>query len=87
MLREPTAIGDVLALGVLCSGVAYLVYYRLMRDIGPTRSFTVTFLIPLFGMLWAWLFLHEEITATMLIGCAFVIGGALAVLRGAGAAK
>ena len=87
VLGDPLLMLDVLALGLLCSGVAYLLYYRLMRDLGPTRSFTVTFLIPLFGMLWAWLFLHEEITATMLVGCAFVIAGTLAVLRAPGGAK
>jgi drug/metabolite transporter (DMT)-like permease len=79
---DPVLLVDVVALGLLCSGIAYLLYYRLMRDVGPTRSLTVTFLIPLFAMIWAWLFLREEITPTMLVGCAFVIGGTLAVLRG-----
>jgi len=84
---DPLLLLDVIALGLLCSGIAYLLYYRLIRDVGPTRSLTVTFLIPLFAMLWAWLFLHEEITATMLVGCAFVIGGTVAVLRGCSGAR
>ena len=39
-----------LMLALLCSGVAYLLYYRLIRDIGPTRAMMVTFLMPPFGM-------------------------------------
>ncbi len=78
---NPAVLGNVLALGLACSGVAYLLYYRLMRDVGPTRTLTVTFLIPLFGMLWSALFLSETITAPMIGGCALIIGGTLFVLR------
>ncbi|MEP6657006.1 MAG: DMT family transporter [Betaproteobacteria bacterium] len=79
--RDPAVLGNVLALGLVCSGAAYLLYYRLMRDVGPTRTLTVTFLIPLFGMLWSALFLSETITAPMVGGCALIIGGTLFVLR------
>jgi drug/metabolite transporter (DMT)-like permease len=65
----------------MCSAIAYLLYYRLVQDVGPVRTLTVTYLIPLFGMLWASLFLHERITWPMLAGCALIIGGTLAVLR------
>jgi len=74
-------VGNVLALALLCSAVAYLLYYRLIVDIGPTRAMTVTFLMPLFGMMWGALFLGEAITAPMLAGCALIIGGSVLVLK------
>lgn len=61
------------ALALLCSAVAYFIYFRLMADIGPTRALTVTFLVPLFAGAWGSLFLDEEITLTMLLGCAMVV--------------
>jgi drug/metabolite transporter (DMT)-like permease len=87
LLRQPVIVLDLLALAVVCSALAYLLYYRLMRDVGPTRTFTVTFLIPLFGMLWGSLFLQETITLSMLAGCGLVIAGTVAVLRPAGARR
>jgi len=74
-------VANVLALALLCSAVAYLLYYRLIVDIGPTRALTVTFLMPLFGMLWGALFLGESITAPMLAGCALIVGGSVLVLK------
>lgn len=74
-------VGNLLALALLCSAVAYLLYFRLLADLGPTRALTVTFLIPVFGMLWGALFLGEAITPAMLAGCALVIGGTTRVLR------
>lgn len=65
----------VLALGVVCSGVAYLLYFRLIGDIGAAPALTVTFLIPLFGVLWGWLFLGEAIGWHTLAGAAVVIVG------------
>ena len=68
-------------LGVLCTGVAYLLYFRLIADVGPTRALTVTFLIPVFGMLWGALFLGEAITPTMAAGCALVLIGTALIVR------
>lgn len=69
----------VLALGVLCSGVAYLIYFRLVADVGAASALTVTFLVPVFATLWgAWL-LHEPITwATVSGGALVLVGTALA---------
>ena len=74
-------IGNVLALALLCSAIAYLLYYRLIVDVGPTRAMTVTLLMPAFGMLWGALLLDEVITLAMLAGCALIVGGTAAVLR------
>ncbi|HJW54394.1 MAG TPA: EamA family transporter [Burkholderiaceae bacterium] len=59
-------------LALACSAVAYFIYFRLIADIGPTKALTVTFLIPLFALCWAALFLHEAINLNTLIGCALV---------------
>jgi drug/metabolite transporter (DMT)-like permease len=72
---------SVVALGVLCTAIAYLLYFRLIADVGPTRALTVTFLIPLFGMLWGALFLGEAITPLMAAGCALVLVGTALILR------
>lgn len=77
----PAVVANLAALALVCSGIAYLLYYRLIRDIGPTRAMTVTFLMPALGMLWGVLFLGETVNATMLAGAALVIGGTVAVLR------
>src|SRR4029079_12257824 len=54
---------------------AYLLYFRLIADVGPARALTVTFLIPLFGVLWGVLFLGEPVAIGMLSGCALILAG------------
>ena len=71
----PLTWAYVLALGVLCTAVAYTLYFRLLVKVGPAYAASVTFLIPVFGMLWGRMFLHEAITATMLLGCAIILAG------------
>jgi drug/metabolite transporter (DMT)-like permease len=73
----PTAgiVAVVLALGIICSGVAYLLYFRLIDDIGAAPALTVTFLIPLFGTVFGWLFLDEAIGLHTLAGGGVVIAG------------
>ncbi len=80
-LPTPAEWTAVVLLGVLCTGIAYLLYFRLIADVGPTRALTVTFLIPLFGMLWGALFLGEAITPVMAAGCALVLAGTALILR------
>lgn len=66
---------SLLGLGLACSGLAYLLYYRLMSDVGPTRALTVTFLVPVFGVFWGAMFLHESITAVTVAGGAIILAG------------
>lgn len=81
---SPAVAANLLALALLCSGVAYLLYYRLMQSVGPTKTLTVTFLMPAFGMAWGAIFLGESITATMLGGAVLIVAGtALVALGGA----
>jgi drug/metabolite transporter (DMT)-like permease len=65
----------VLALGVVCSGIAYLLYFRLIADLGAASALTVTFLIPVFGIFWGNLFLGEPITLHTVAGSVIVIVG------------
>lgn len=60
-------------LALLCSAVAYFIYFRLIADLGPTKALTVTFLIPLFALVWGAVFLQETINLNTLIGCALVV--------------
>ncbi|MGN6229991.1 MAG: DMT family transporter [Trinickia sp.] len=69
------AWGAVLSLGVACTGIAYLIFFHLITVAGPARAITVTFVIPVFGILWGALFLNEPVTAGMLEGCAIVLVG------------
>ena len=78
----PGVLASLLALGLLCSGVAYVLYFRLVSDIGAGGALTVTYLIPVFGVLWGALFLGEPLSAAMLAGAALVIAGTALVLRG-----
>jgi drug/metabolite transporter (DMT)-like permease len=73
---------NVLALALLASGVAFVLYFRLIADVGATRALTVTYLIPLFGILWGWLFLGESLPAAALAGGALILAGTILVTRG-----
>jgi len=85
LASPPAAVPDleivvaVLALGMLSTGVGYLIYFGLVSRIGPMGALTVTFLNPLFAALWAALVLGERITPQgALAGVAILVGTALA---------
>jgi drug/metabolite transporter (DMT)-like permease len=85
-------MGAALALGVLCTGVAYILYFKLIEDVGTTSALTVTFLNPLFGILWGALFLGEVVGWYTIAGAAIVVTGTALVTGfaprfGAGAAR
>ena len=65
---------SALMLGVICTGVAFVLYYRLIARIGASRASTVTYLVPLFGVAWAWMLLGEPLTLTMGIAGALILG-------------
>jgi drug/metabolite transporter (DMT)-like permease len=62
-------------LGVVCTGTAFVFYYRLVARVGAPRASTVTYLIPLFGVIWAWLILGEPLTVTMALAAALILAG------------
>ena len=74
---QPTTgvMAAALALGVVCTGLAYIVYFKLIEDIGATSALTVTFLNPIFGILWGALFLGEIVGWYTVAGSAIVIAG------------
>jgi drug/metabolite transporter (DMT)-like permease len=74
-------VAALIAVGLLCSGVAYLPFFTLVRDIGPSRTLTVGLAVPVLGVLWGWLFLDERVTLGMLAGAALVMAALALVLR------
>jgi drug/metabolite transporter (DMT)-like permease len=74
-LPSPQAWLAVAALGLLSTGLAFVLYYRLVASAGATRAMSVTFLIPVFGMLWGVLILDETVTFNMLAGTAIILAG------------
>ena len=71
----PTAWAAASTLAIVCTGLAYVLYFRLIAHAGAANAISVTFLIPGFAMLWAWLFIGEQPTITMLAGCAVIVLG------------
>lgn len=82
----PANITAVLTLGLVCTGVAYLIYFRLISDVGPISALTVAYLIPVFGVLWGVIFLGEPITLALVFGAVLVIIGT-ALTTGVGVRK
>ncbi|GAB3389123.1 DMT family transporter [Lysobacter fragariae] len=70
-LKSWLAVGG---LGVLCTGIAFVMYYRLIARIGASRASTVTYLVPVFAVAWAWAFIGEQPTMTMAISAALILG-------------
>ena len=68
----------LLVLGVLCTGIAYILYFRLIEQAGPARALAVTFALPVFAIFYGAVFLDEKVTAWMLMwGVVVVLGTAL----------
>lgn len=71
----PMAWLAVVGLAAICTSLAYVLFYGLMARVGPTRSMAVLYLIPVFGVLWGLMFLHEPVTVAMAGGCAVILLG------------
>jgi drug/metabolite transporter (DMT)-like permease len=65
----------VVALALLSTSLAFLVYFRLLQEVGATRTLTVTYLIPVFAIIWGYWFLDEPVTLSMLFGGGCVLIG------------
>lgn len=73
-----TAWWAVVALGLLCTAVAYVLFFRIIEAAGPAKALTVTFLVPVFALLYGVLFLSETITGwTLICGAVILVGTAL----------
>ncbi len=69
------AWGAALLLALLCTGVAYVLFFRLIGRLGASNAISVTFLIPAFAVVWGWLFLDESVSSTMLLACGVILLG------------
>ncbi len=73
LIPSTTATLSLLALSLMSTALAQAIFIPLISRIGPTRAMTVTFLIPVFGMLWGYLFLHENVGISTIVGSAIVL--------------
>ena len=75
VMPSAAAWWSLAGLSLVCTGIALVLYFRLIARLGAARAITVTFLIPLFGLLWGALFLGEAVTLWMVAGCAVILLG------------
>ncbi|MGL6316607.1 DMT family transporter [Vibrio sp. WXL103] len=76
---SPIEWTSVTLLGIVCTGYAYLLFFRLVSDEGPASALSVTFLIPIFGILWGYLFLDEPIGFNTIAGTILILSGTMMV--------
>lgn len=72
---SPRSWISAVLLAVICTGVAYILYFRLLSRVGPSKTLAVTYLIPAFGVLWGHFLLREAITPSMVVGCSVIFLG------------
>lgn len=81
-LPSMTAWGALAAMAVFCTAAGYVLFFHLIKTIGPQRASSVAFLFPAFAAFWGWLVLTEPITFNMIVGMALVLIGTALVSRG-----
>jgi drug/metabolite transporter (DMT)-like permease len=69
-----------LGLALLSTSLAFILYYRLIADVGPVKAITVTLLVPVFGMIWGVLLLGEPLTPGRIAGCVIILSGCALIL-------
>ena len=67
-------LGLVVLFGILCTSIPYIVYYKLLQEVGPTKALMVTYLMPIFGLIWSMLY-GESIVLTTILGLIIILGG------------
>lgn len=77
----PAVTASVVGLALASTALAYLIFFRLIAEAGPQKALTVTFLVPLFGVLWGYLFLDEPLSPGMAAGGALILTGTALALR------
>ena len=65
----------VILMGVFSTGIAYLLYFRLIARVGPVKAITVTFLVPVFAVIWGVLLIDESLTREMVVGSGIILTG------------
>lgn len=69
------AWASAIVMGVASTGIAYILYFRLIANVGPARAIAVTFLVPIFAIAWGALLLREPLTVQMVLGGLIVLAG------------
>lgn len=64
-----------ITLGILCTAIAFIIYFKLVKNIGPATTASVTFLIPIFAFLWGYILLDELVTIRMWIATGIILLG------------
>ncbi|MRN54128.1 DMT family transporter [Paenibacillus monticola] len=72
-MPSSAAVFSVIGLSLLCTSIAYLLYFRLIRNVGAVKTVSVTFLVPIFGILWGAIFLNEQIYLNTIIGLIIIL--------------
>ncbi|MEK3790699.1 DMT family transporter [Paenibacillus sp. FSL R7-0204] len=80
-LPSSAAVYSVLGLSLICTSVAYLLYFRLIASVGPVKTVSVTFLVPVFGLLWGVIFLQEQVYANTIAGLVIILLSVMLVNR------
>jgi drug/metabolite transporter (DMT)-like permease len=65
----------VLMLALFSTALAYILYFRLIKNVGATKALTVAYLIPFFAMMWGAIALQEPITEATIVGCILILSG------------
>jgi drug/metabolite transporter (DMT)-like permease len=76
----PMAWAALAGLAIISTAFAFLLYYRLIADVGPVKAITVTLLVPIFGVVWGVIFLGEPVTPGRIAGCAIILCGCSLIL-------
>ena len=79
MRLSPGMVVAVVGLALCCTAVAYLLYFHLITSVGPTSTLSVTLLVPVFGLLWSGIFLHEAVTGGTFAGLAIILSSVLLI--------
>jgi drug/metabolite transporter (DMT)-like permease len=74
-MPTPEIMLAVLVLALVSTSLAYILYFRLIKNVGSTKALTVTYLVPLFAMIWGALVLRESVTVSMGVGCGLILWG------------
>jgi len=62
----------IIVFGILCTAIAYLIYYYLLKEIGAVKALTVTYLMPAFGIFWSYIFYSEKLSYNTVLGLALI---------------
>lgn len=75
VMPSTSAWRDVVFLAIGCTGIAYILYFRILAREGVSRALSVTYLVPLFAFIWGWVFIDEGVTSLIIIGAITILVG------------